>query len=239
MTMINPMVFAMDSCGTPTDLPQPAFTYISLDARASIIQRVMLADNNTPPVTRTAILPATAATPFSGPSTAAPPPPADPATGPENSKEEPNLVTVIALPVIAAVLLGVIFVLLHQFRKGKKREDLGAEDGAFGKAQLSSDGVLQVEPQELSADPPEPKELEVYETPVEVKADVEFPVEIASAAGRNGQHKNRNRWGWVPKAPVLIRERGPRQSPLIDNFSQYISQARLACGSCFLIRDYH
>ncbi|KAH8838870.1 hypothetical protein MCOR27_001392 [Pyricularia oryzae] len=158
MTMINPMVFAMDSCGTPTDLPKPAFTYISLDARASIIQRVMLADNNTPPVTRT------------------------------------------------AMLLGVIFVLIHQFRKGKKREDLGAEAGALGKAELSSDGVLQVEPQELSADPPEPKELEVYETPVEVKADVEFPAEIASAAGRKGQQKNRNRWGWVPKAPVLIRE---------------------------------
>lgn len=197
--MINPMVFAMDSCGTPTDLPKPTFTYILLDARASIIQRVMLADNNTPPVTRTAILPATTATPFSGPSTAAPPPPADPATGPENSEEGPNLVTAIALPVIAAMLLGVIFVLLRQLRKGKKREDLGAEDGALGKAELSSDGVLQVEPQELSADPPEPKGLEVYETPVEVKADMEFPAEIDSAARKEWAAEEQKSLGLGPK----------------------------------------
>ncbi|KAI6353787.1 hypothetical protein MCOR25_008882 [Pyricularia grisea] len=105
-------------------------------------------------------IPTPTPTPTLGPLTPVLPPPVESENnGPENSKEEPNLVAVIALPVIAAILLGVVFVLIYMFKKRKEDQGVGLEaggGGALGKPQLSSDGILQVEPQELLADLPEP-----------------------------------------------------------------------------------
>ncbi|TLD08044.1 hypothetical protein PspLS_12103 [Pyricularia sp. CBS 133598] len=183
--MLNSLMFAMYTCATPPDLPRPTFTWLHPDPKSSTyVQLVMLADNSTAATTGISNSTPTP-TPGLGPSTTALSPPAESATEPENSKEAPNLVAVIALPVVAALLLGIIIILLHQFRKRKKQQGVGFETG--GKAELSSDGILQVEPQELSADAPEPRELEVHETPVEVKADMEFPAEIDSGA----------RWEWA------------------------------------------
>ncbi|TLD07769.1 hypothetical protein PgNI_10172 [Pyricularia grisea] len=82
------------------------------------------------------------------------------------------------------------------FKKRKEDQGVGLEaggGGALGKPQLSSDGILQVEPQELLADPPEPKkDLEVRVSPIEIKADGAIPVRWIVAKLGKARWKNRS-----------------------------------------------
>lgn len=64
-----------------------------------------------------------------------------------------------------------LFFWVRKRKQQRRLYDAGGRAEVYAKAELHSDGIVQIEPQEMALNLSKPSELEVYEVPVEVNGD--------------------------------------------------------------------